>query len=697
MLFISLRHLAPLFFSLIISCLILAGYSEALASFRFGGGSYSMGYRTHKETEDGKLLGEADSLSQRLSLSVVNRGNLYGMSSSPYSLLLGYTHQRYSTDIDDSSYSPSANDLSWAGDISIVQTRRRGLSLYAMSNKREDSRFSTSAAGSRISVDFPAQAEKQIYSEHGISIIKGDEKTLKSFLSYYTSSRGYTNEKDERDFSHLSLQRGINWLHLDLEERRVSLQGSTERRSVSVGNVSHRAGQRYVPSSSKRGTREWFRLTNWFEISTDLNYTATKSGESDENSSYRVSFFGKGYRKIWSMFLSPNYSASENTASTERSLRLPVSVYYFPARKFELSSSTGYSKNESINNLGITLSESESMSENLSAIIEPRAWLTVRPAYYIARNDSNGLSSLSQNAALDLTAKGANINTSLQSSYGTSKSETIGGIDSKSDNFRVKAGVAYRRFAWVRNMAFSHEYAVASNNAGDRTELNTSEFRFSVVPSYRSSADFSALRSESDVNGQASESTEVDATLRYDTKKRFSNEMLIYMREGKTEDSDTKLTRLKDQATYSFTKNLKSKTIIDSTKDSSQSGDSSQLSFSQSIYYSHYGGGFLGRKIYDLSGNYSFDKSDSSGAQDRKSSEYFAAINYYLSRVITIGGSYSYRSNNVSDIRTATKLYANMRYAKLTAGISYRSDVNENSGAGEKVVERIDFSLTKYF
>jgi len=337
------------------------------------------------------------------------------------------------------------------------------------------------------------------------------------------------------------------------------------------------------------------------------------------------------------------------------------------------------------------------MSESLRAIIKPQAWLTMRPTYSITRTDSNGLISLSQSAGLSLTAKGANLNTSLQSSYGTSKSESAVGNDSKSDNFRVKAGVTYRRFAWARNMAFSHEYAVESNNAGDRTELNTSEFRFSVVPSYRSSADFSASYSESDVNAQTSQNTEVNVRLKYDTKKRFSNQMSIGMTKDESGDSFTKKVRLKDLATYRFTKNLESKTIINSTKDSSGSGDASQFSFDQSIYYSHYGGGFLRRKIYDLSGQYHFDRSDSYGGKDRKNSGYLVSIGYYPSRVITLGGSYSYSSNNVSDIRTATRLYANMRYPKLTAGISYRSDANESPAAGEKVVEKIAFSLTKYF
>ena len=71
MLFISLRQSTPFFLILTISCFILSGYSEALGAFRFAGGSYSLGYDTQKETENGTLTGKANSLSQRLALAAV--------------------------------------------------------------------------------------------------------------------------------------------------------------------------------------------------------------------------------------------------------------------------------------------------------------------------------------------------------------------------------------------------------------------------------------------------------------------------------------------------------------------------------------------------------------------------------------------------------------------------------------------------
>ncbi|MBE9535884.1 MAG: hypothetical protein IMF07_01790 [Proteobacteria bacterium] len=635
-------------------------------------------------------------MSQRLTLSTYNRGAVFNRRRNPYSILLTYSHQRYSSNIQDRSYSPSASDLSWDADVSIIQPRVGGLTLYAMARDKERSIAETNAYGNTNGVPFPTQIRTQIYSEHGISITKGNRRTLKTFLSYFASTRGYKDFNEEIKFSHLSLQRGINWLHLDLEEKRISSINS-EIRSIRIGNIAHSPTTNQVPSSIRLGEREWLRITNWFEISTDMEYRTRKKGLASKSTSYRLSFFGKGYRKIWSMFLYPRHSATKGTDKTSRSLELPLVVDYFPDRKFELNSNTRYKKDDTRDGAGTYLSVIESISEQLKAIIRPRSWLIVRPEYFIKKASSNGLGSLSQRLKLDLAARGAKYSASLGSGYSTSKSETLSGNDSKSDSFNISVRGRYRGRGWLRSFGLSQGYIIASTSSGNKTEKHISQLDLDAVFSYRLKADFRVSRTQEDLNGQTSKNLDVLTTLTYDTKKRFSNEMEVSMNKSESGEGSTKRTEIDDEAIYKFTKNLKSKTGINLSKESNDFGDRGHFRFEQRLAYSRLGGGFLRRKLYDINGGYILNKYDISGGQTKESSEYSLAIDYYLSRVVRFGGSYSYISDNAQQTRTLTKLFVSVNYPKLTAGISYDSAVTDSPGAGESVVEKINILLTKSF
>lgn len=696
MLFPSLRKSSLVFFSMIISCLILAECSEAIAAFRFGGGSYSLGYQTHKETEDGNLIGKADILSQRLSLSTINRGYALGMRSSPYSIFLGYNHRRHSTNIMGSSYSPSVSDLTWSGTLSLKPTRKSGMSLFVMSRKNENSIFESDSQNRAISAGFPVSVTDQVWSEHGISIIKGHKRTLKSYLSFYHSSNGYSARKDERDFSHLSLQRGINWLHFDLEERQVTSSAPYKRLSIRLGNISHQSSSVAVPTSYRNGPREWFRLTNWFEISTDMEYVKTERGALNDTSLYGVSFFGRGYRKVWDMLIAPDYFTVKSSARNFRRVTIPVSAAYFPDKKFEISSYTYYEELEARNNSGDLLSESDSVQESLRAVIMPQPGIHIRPSYNITRRNSDGLIGLYQDVGIRITTEGDKFNTSLLGDYRTSELDDISGTDFKSDSVRIRAGGLYKRFAFVRNTAFSHEYISVSDNTGNSSETNTTEVSSNIVPSSRFKVDFTALRTETDANGAITQKTKFESTLAYDSKKRFANNLFIYVSKRENEATSRNLTRLRDEATYRFSKALESKTEIESVKESNEAGDSNRITFEEGIYYSRNYGGFFGRKMYDLSGTYKFIESDRYGAQSRKASSYSLSLDYYPTTVISLGGIYSYSSNNSTNVNTRTAIYARMNYPKLRMGIRYKTDVKEDS-SGEKTTEEIIFSLTKYF
>lgn len=697
MLFIRFRQLVPLLISLLISCFVLGGYSESIAAFRFAGGAYELGYSAQEESENGTLVGDADSLWQRLSLSTVNKGRLYNMRNSPYSLSLGYSNQRYSTNIQGTNYTPSGDDIRWQGEISLIQSRRRGMSIYAMTNKSKNSIFSSNIPGSGISATFPVELARQdTSSEHGISVIKGSKQTLKSFLSHYRSSKGYKGLEEDKQFSHLSLQRGINWIHFDFDQNQ-SYGNKIETRTIRMGNIRHIAGVRFIPKGPRGGTRDWFRLTNWFEISSDLTYTTQDENEANMFNYYRVNFFGRGYRKTWDMFVAPAYSARKDNVYANRSLGIPLSVSYNPNKYFHLFSTTNYGKTETLNDLGITLGEGQTMSQNFSASIAPRDGLSIRPDYVIIRNDSRNAKSLIQNASIFINAYNDNIATSLTTSYNVQTTDINDGTGSKGDSFSVQANALYRRLAWFRNLSLTHNYSTASSSSEDKKESNTTRFGTSVVPSYRLQADFDASYQVTQEGSAAkSESKEVEAEIKYDTKKKFSNMTFINMNITENNDSSNKRSDIRNESTYKISKNLESKTDIKSKKNSSIGSDSKSYAFAQRIYYARRYGGFFGRRIYDISAIYGFDKSESSRFH-RKTNQYSVVINYYVTRAITLGGAYSYASNNSSDVNTETNLYAKVHYPKLQVGLSYSSNINKNSGAGDKIVERISFSLTKYF
>ncbi|MDT8318480.1 MAG: hypothetical protein RQ824_10910 [bacterium] len=660
-------------------------------------GAASLGYRAGEMSQGGSDVENVDELYQRYSLLAKASGNLYNRRGGPYKLSMGYHNLSYLTNVNDQKYSPSLSLFSWDGDLKLLMPHLHGLDLLLYSSSRAGVQPKHKGVSVKSLSDLVIGLEKTETNRSGFDLKLG----VNGGPYYYLYRNMYSYADDEElyedyDMFGMSIESGVNWLHVYREK---SKPNGLEKRTYHFGNIGlpERGSSVLGVYSLDVSKRLWYGLTNWLDLSADFLYSDEETNDGDI-STERMTFAFKGDLDRTSMASYFIGTRVDSDLQVARSIALPFWADHWFAPGTVLSVVNDYTESENESYPSMVVERRRTLDDRL-ILTSNNDKLFLETGYKLNKLDATDEDRESHSIYFEgYTRRKETFDYAASYVYDTDKSSDAIYDDKTSYSHNLSGSLYYWPNREIQTtLKQGYIYVSASDNPSfDKQEIFITTF--SIVKN--SSLGLRSYLDLNRINTLYGDGTEgllhtVSLSLQNEIAKRLQVDFSVNYANEKNDSSgadieDESLTSRAD-IRYKLVRNLQSDTFLQ-TSQRNTTGQNSVSGFEaeERLEYSYYNSSFSKRKLFDLAGSIWYEKLTVGNTDDDRN-RLEMAFNYYPTRALSCGVSYSYDS----DIETAIRsLYAALRYPLFTMDVGYTKSISE---IGNVKKDSYNINLTKRF
>lgn len=634
-------------------------------------GSASLKYTDYELNEGGIRGYVGDTFYQKYSLRGMGGGNLYNRSGGPYNFTLSYDHLRFLSHINGTDSSSSLSAFGWDGTLRLDMPHLYGLKFNMAASKVKSAAIGLSAPSyGDLNPGLVDDLSSSNGKNNSYSLTLGTNGGPYYYLYHSsTHSVGLSGSRQDSSRSGLSMQYGVNWLHLYRTK-----EDSFGQRVFRIGNVSADGGRRY-----------WYRLTNWLDVSADFQYVESDANQGDSSrNAMTLAFNGSdGQTDIGGYMV---YVRGDSDSETSKSLSLPFWVGHKLSPVNTLSLYNSYSNTETRKLATPGVSRSTNLRESLVLNSRPSRDFYLDTGYSFGKRDLDGAGSESHSVSINGYKRGVD-GFFYTFSYRYDRAIAIDKVDDaaagttysglSADSHTINASVTYSPTTQTRlylKQAYLAAYALG-REPSERYERFVTTFnlkhnflsgwdsRLDIVRDmllYEDGPERITDKMHIDISNNINSRMEVDIDLDF-TKGQSESD-------GIHKDSTSSAART--SILYRLKRNLTSRTGLNTSQSkSSEAASQSTIGLSEGLTYSYYRKGFTKRKLYDLSASVYYFKREAGNSQEEKDSLNMA-VSYYPTSNFSCGASYSTEAGDAQEITKKT-LYFALKYTLLSLNGSY--------------------------